>query len=237
MQTSALSARALPVTRAQAPPPSPFQRPEDTVVFPAMNPLLLKSLEFDVEINGMAGGSSLHAPLQLTVGSKSGDLTYDLPLVGNQMKGTGTFDGKPLDETWTFSQMQLKVDGHYDGAEEHLVIAVDDKGVQHVTGTVGQYAVKEDITSWDKTATEGYVVDGTIGASKIHQEYEQNHAGQDGKWQTTMQGTASSASSHFATLHDRHQFDAQGQNGHTAWTATGAMIFVPDPNAPPPSDG
>jgi hypothetical protein len=50
-----------------------------------------------------------------------------------------------------------------------------------------------------------------------------------------MQGTAgSSAQSHFETLKDRHQFDAQGQSGSAAWTATGQLIFTPDPNAPPP---
>ena len=106
--------------------------------------------------------SGVSAPIHVSTGNSSGDVTYSLGFDTNQMEGHGTVDGQPFEEVWTFGP-QLKVDGKIGSVEEHLTAARPDGTHWHVTGTVGQNSVTQDTTEWSKAATEGYIVD-TNGA-------------------------------------------------------------------------
>lgn len=214
---------------------APIETPEQAVLLPAVNAMLLNAITFDVAIAAM-GEASLSMPMHLAVGDHQGDITYSLPLGTNVMKGEGSMDGKPFREQWTFGK-KLEIAGSIGDIPQHLTVTFDDKS-WNVSGHVGATKVDEKLqfsSSWQKSITD---VQGTVGASAVKQTVENGYASADGKSDASMhgdlQGAPCTAEAHFQTLKDRIVMQASGQSGAVAWSASSQAIYTP---SQPPDQG
>ncbi|MHB2017948.1 MAG: hypothetical protein ACYCW6_13440 [Candidatus Xenobia bacterium] len=197
--------------------------PRSVAAFPAVNPLMLNHMLLNLEVSGLAD-APMSAPYHLSIGDASGDVTYTLDPKKPGMQASGTFDGKPFSEQWTFGQ-QFKIDGRVGDADEHLTMDFNPSGDWHVQGTVGGVAVDE--TEQTKSGADA---DHLTTTGTLQEKVDVTHANANGDYGATEAGTPLTGQATFHTLKDRITIDASGQSGELPWQITGAAIFGPSEN-------
>jgi hypothetical protein len=212
---------------------------QQALTLPALNPLMLNQMTFDVAIAGL-GNASLQFPMQWQIGEDKADVTYSLPLGTDTMVADGTVAGQKFHEEWKFGNT-LQITGQIGDVTEKLDISFAKEGqTWTVKGQVGDVDVQQTLQFKSKADKDVIDVDGSVGGQTLSQQVLAYRASSDGVSQNTMQGnlagTPLDANATMHALKDRIDMQASGQNGTLSWSMHGQAIYIdPQPEPDPPA--